>query len=196
MWRATDLLDYLATGGLVMLPLVLVSLMLWTLIFERLLLFRRLERGDPPLAELVRCWRAGLSLPPAAGLRSQLVKVLQAEAALPSALNRRLLDACALRLQAAIDRNLDQIRVLAAVAPLLGLLGTVTGMMATFDAIALFGSGNVRALAGGISEALITTQGGLLVSIPGVLASAVLNLRARRLQERLEETLVLFKRMV
>jgi hypothetical protein len=56
--------------------------------------------------------------------------------------------------------------VLAAVAPLLGLLGTVTGMIATFDVLAVFGTGNAKAMAGGISEALITTQTGLLVALP------------------------------
>ncbi|WP_321390061.1 MotA/TolQ/ExbB proton channel family protein [uncultured Desulfuromusa sp.] len=111
-------------------------------------------------------------------------------------MNRRLLDQCSMQLRQEVHRNIMLIAVLATVSPLLGLLGTVTGMITTFDVIALFGTGNARALAGGISEALITTQSGLLVSIPGVFSSAVLTLRARRLQMRLDESMTTLKRIV
>ncbi|MFC1586279.1 MotA/TolQ/ExbB proton channel family protein [Fibrobacterota bacterium] len=68
-----------------------------------------------------------------------------------------------------VDRHLPLIGVLAAVAPLLGLLGTVTGMVHTFQIIMEFGNSNPILLAGGISEALITTQSGLLIAFPLVL---------------------------
>ena len=68
-----------------------------------------------------------------------------------------------------LDRFSALILVLAAIAPLLGLLGTVTGMIATFDTITQFGTGNPKLLSGGISEALITTELGLIVAIPSVL---------------------------
>ena len=77
------------------------------------------------------------------------------------------------------------IRVLIAICPLLGLLGTVTGMITTFDVLAVFGTGNAKAMAGGISEALITTQTGLLVAIPGLYMKGFLERRARRLQQRI-----------
>ena len=67
-------------------------------------------------------------------------------------------------------RHIPTIMVLAAVAPLLGLLGTVNGMVETFRVIGIHGMGNAQAMASGIKEALITTQAGLLVAIPGVLA--------------------------
>jgi biopolymer transport protein ExbB len=67
-----------------------------------------------------------------------------------------------------MTRSLAVIGVLAAMAPLMGLLGTVTGMITTFDILAIFGTGNVKAMAGGISESLITTQTGLIVAIPGL----------------------------
>ena len=76
------------------------------------------------------------------------------------------------------------------------VLGTVTGMMTTFDVIALFGTGNARAMAGGISEALITTQSGLLVAIPGLLMSAFLIRRADRLEDRLDELIMTLKRHI
>ena len=84
--------------------------------------------------------------------------------------------------------------MLAGVAPLLGLLGTVTGMIETFDVIALFGTGNARAMAGGISVALVTTQSGLLVAIPGLLLAAALSRRSRRLEMRLDEVTAVLSR--
>lgn len=76
--------------------------------------------------------------------------------------------------------------IFAAVAPLLGLLGTVTGMISTFQSITLFGSGDPRIMSGGISEALVTTELGLIVAIPALLAHSFLTGRANRLVEVLE----------
>jgi biopolymer transport protein ExbB len=68
-----------------------------------------------------------------------------------------------------LERFESAITVFAAVAPLLGLLGTVTGMISTFDVITVYGTGDPKLLSGGISEALITTQLGLMVAIPALL---------------------------
>lgn len=73
-----------------------------------------------------------------------------------------------------IERFGTAILVIAAVAPLMGLLGTVTGMIATFDIITEFGTGDPRMLSGGISEALITTKYGLVVAIPTLLLGTLL----------------------
>jgi len=78
------------------------------------------------------------------------------------------------------------IKVIAAVAPLLGLLGTVTGMIATFQAITLFGTGDPKLMAGGISQALVTTVLGLTVAIPLVLLHSVVASRSKSLIEVLE----------
>ncbi|MEZ5277494.1 MAG: MotA/TolQ/ExbB proton channel family protein [Opitutaceae bacterium] len=80
-----------------------------------------------------------------------------------------------------IESGLSLIALTAAVAPLLGLLGTVTGMIKTFQVISLHGAGDARALSGGISEALVTTELGLVVAIPALLVHAWLNRRVRRL---------------
>lgn len=66
-------------------------------------------------------------------------------------------------------KGLSTIKLLATIAPLLGLFGTVTGMINTFESVAIFGLGNPKALAAGISEAMITTQFGLLIALPGIL---------------------------
>jgi len=80
------------------------------------------------------------------------------------------------------------IKIIAVVAPLLGLLGTVTGMIQTFQAITLFGAGDPQTMAGGISQALVTTVLGLVVAIPTVFLHWLASSRAKRIEGTLEET--------
>jgi biopolymer transport protein ExbB len=87
---------------------------------------------------------------------------------------------------ALMHKGLRTLGIFAAVAPLLGLLGTVTGMIETFQSITLFGAGDPRIMSGGISEALVTTELGLIVAIPALLAHSFLTGRANRLVEVLE----------
>lgn len=86
-----------------------------------------------------------------------------------------------------IEFGLNLLKIIAAVAPLMGLLGTVTGMIITFQAITIFGAGDPKAMAGGISGALVTTVLGLLVAIPTVLLHTVTNGQARKIIHVLEE---------
>ena len=86
-----------------------------------------------------------------------------------------------------LARNLTFIKIISVVAPLLGLLGTVTGMINTFQAITLFGTGDPKLMAGGISQALVTTVLGLVVAIPTLLLYTVLNSRSRGLISILQE---------
>jgi biopolymer transport protein ExbB len=85
-----------------------------------------------------------------------------------------------------IERFGTSILVAASVAPLLGLLGTVTGMITTFDIITEFGTGDPKMLSGGISEALITTELGLVVAIPCLLIGTLLSGRASAIMDSLE----------
>ncbi|GAA5525185.1 tol-Pal system protein TolQ [Microbulbifer aestuariivivens] len=87
----------------------------------------------------------------------------------------------------AIESGLNLLKIIAMVAPLLGLLGTVTGMIITFQAITIFGAGDPKAMAGGISSALVTTVLGLVVAIPTVLMHTIVNGRAKRILHILEE---------
>jgi biopolymer transport protein ExbB len=87
----------------------------------------------------------------------------------------------------AITSNVTLIQVISVVAPLLGLLGTVTGMIATFQAITLFGAGDPQTMAGGISQALMTTVLGLCVAIPMTLLHAIVAQRSRSVIHVLEE---------
>ena len=86
-----------------------------------------------------------------------------------------------------LDRGLNTLKVLAAVAPLIGLLGTVVGMILTFQAITLWGTGEPKIMAGGISQALVTTVQGLVAAIPLLLIHSLANGRARIIQQILEE---------
>jgi biopolymer transport protein ExbB len=87
-----------------------------------------------------------------------------------------------------VERFGSTIMVIAAVAPLLGLLGTVTGMIATFDVITEYGTGNPKMLSGGISEALITTELGLMVAIPTLLFGTLLSGQANSILETMERS--------
>ncbi len=86
-----------------------------------------------------------------------------------------------------IEFGLNLLKIISAVAPLMGLLGTVTGMIITFQAITIFGAGDPKAMAGGISGALVTTVLGLLVAIPTVLLHTIVNGQAKKITHILEE---------
>lgn len=94
--------------------------------------------------------------------------------------------------QPKVERFLSMIAVTAATAPLLGLLGTVTGMINTFKLITIFGTGDARQLSSGISEALITTEFGLIVAIPAVIAHAFLSRKAKSIMADMETTAMTF----
>lgn len=86
-----------------------------------------------------------------------------------------------------LNRGITIIKVIAVVAPLLGLLGTVTGMIQTFQAITLFGAGDPQMMAGGISQALVTTVLGLVVAIPAVFLHSLASGKAQSVEDTLEE---------
>ncbi|WP_457665296.1 MotA/TolQ/ExbB proton channel family protein [Thiolapillus sp.] len=86
-----------------------------------------------------------------------------------------------------LQRGLSILKILAVIAPLLGLLGTVTGMIQTFQSITLFGTGDPKLMAGGISQALITTVLGLMAAIPLTFLHALVSARSKALVQVLEE---------
>ena len=102
------------------------------------------------------------------------------------ALNLRL-DEAVMRETPALERWHGVVKVFAALAPLLGLLGTVVGMIITFQQLTLFGTGDPKLMAGGISQALMTTVLGLIVAIPLLLLHSVVANLSRSLVELLEE---------
>lgn len=97
------------------------------------------------------------------------------------------LEEAVLKERPSIESGLAVLKIIAAVAPLLGLLGTVVGMIETFQAITIFGAGDPKNMAGGISGALVTTVQGLVVAIPVVLLHTVVNGRAKAIIHVLDE---------
>ncbi len=103
------------------------------------------------------------------------------------AMFEKMLDA-----KASLNRFIPFVAVSAACAPLLGLLGTVTGIISTFNLMTVFGSGDIKMLSSGISEALITTEYGLYVAIPCVLAHSFLSRKAKSVADKMEQIAVRF----
>ncbi len=161
LWRFFDL------GGPVTWAILGASLLMWTLILERY-------------------WYYLGSLP---GERRKLVarwsEMRDTDRRLRSRLRQLLLDAQALHLR----RYLGTIRTLSATLPLLGLLGTVSGMIDSFGVLADTGSGNVRGLAAGISQALFTTMAGLMTALSGYFFSVNLEARATTALNHLQHQL-------
>ncbi len=188
---------YMRSGGIVMIPILAVSFFMWLLIINRMLFLRRLHINNisrDTAGELVK--NNQLPEDRYQGANSLLVREFLAARSGNPQLDDYILDETVVRLISSLDNHLATIRVLAGIAPLLGLLGTVTGMMGTFDVITIFGTGNAKAMAGGISVALITTQTGLMVSIPGLYMSGFLTRRANNLKYRLAASGIYLKRFL
>jgi len=97
-----------------------------------------------------------------------------------------------IKTQPKLERLLPFVALAAALAPLLGLLGTVTGMIKTFKLITIFGTGDAKSLSSGISEALITTEFGLIVAIPSLILHALLSRKSKGVLASLERTAIGF----
>ncbi len=183
-----SLQDYLRAGGWVMPPLALFAVVLWYAIGYR---YSLLRRGSPKSVRvLINRYRRGAGKPPSGVIDRAIVRGLELrDQASPVSLRRRLDDAFK---DSYIDikRYSTTITTLTAAAPLLGLLGTVIGMIETFDSLgdmSLFSQSG--GIAGGISTALFTTQMGLVVAIPGLIVKGLLNRR----QQAMEVDLAMIK---
>ncbi|GBC62339.1 MotA/TolQ/ExbB proton channel family protein [Desulfonema ishimotonii] len=170
-----DTLEYLNQGGCVLYPLIAVSVWMWYLIIRKLVLLSYWGRQRPGKKKTGQTTEA----------RAVLAEFRENRTADPE-WDRRLLQSLVRRRQNELEKHIQTIFVLAAVAPLLGLLGTVTGMISTFEAISRFGTANARALASGISEALITTQAGLIVAVPGLFMGHYIRRRADNIRMRMD----------
>jgi len=153
--------DFLEMGGPVLLVIGVLSLLMWILIFERIIYFRT---GLPRyMKQFTDQWQVRTER------RSWHARVIR--------------QAMISRAQNKIEQFLPLIKTLLALAPLLGLLGTVTGMIEVFEVMAFSGTGNPRSMAAGVSKATIPTMAGMVVALSGVIASTLL---ARFAHRRLE----------
>jgi biopolymer transport protein ExbB len=173
------LAGYLDAGGFVMPPLVAITLVLWYALGARWTL---LKRGtEKNVRVLLKRHADGRVKAPRGIVDAAIERGLAVRAAGLPHLRRRLDDAFA-GFESDIRRYGATVTATVAVAPLLGLLGTVAGMIETFDSLgdmALFSQSG--GIAGGIATALFTTQMGLVVAVPGVICKALLDRRQQRI---------------
>ena len=166
-----DSVDYMATGGVVVIPLIVLSFWMWLAIFQR---HWRIADYTGRMNLLVPPWvSSDDSETMGPGGWKELVND-----------NRYVSRWIQGEIQP-LRENIGTIQVLAAAAPLLGLLGTVMGMISTFDVISYHGTSNAKALASGVSQALITTQLGLVVAVPGYFFGNHYANRVGRIEQRL-----------
>lgn len=162
-----DVQAFLETGGSVLNFIGVVTVVMWTLMLERFYYFYRVF---PQVADGVqRDWQARDDHSSWAAHQIRRLKVSE------------------LRME--LEDGLAYIRVLVALCPLLGLLGTVTGMIEVFDVMAIAGSGNAKAMAGGVSKATIPTMAGMVAALSGLILSARLEQFAADEGERLADRL-------
>ena len=176
-------LEHIETGGPVMYPLLFVSVIMFFLVIKKALEMREFSKGDRPIKEcLESLGKPGFV---AAPWQRDIIKNFLADRTFDEDLDRSIMEAMMLRQNSFMERYIKSIAILASVAPLLGLLGTVSGMITTFLVIATSGTGDAKALASGISEALITTQTGLVVAVPGLFLANYLRRRTEKLHSRM-----------
>lgn len=185
--------DMIKKGGLWVWPIMFLALLSLTFGLVKLAQFYRFrEPTDAWITAILAALRTGdrdkaLQLAndrnhPAGAVLAKLVSVSENSADLvEETLYEQLM-----AVQSKASSLLSVIAITAATSPLLGLLGTVSGMIATFNLITLFGSGDPKPLAGGISEALITTLFGLVVAIPALILHAFLSRRAQGIVQTTE----------
>ena len=177
-------LAYLQNGGVIMLPLLMVSVWMWALIFRKLISFTRLFHKQTTFRECMAARNQGYAA--GAPWQQELSQHFFIQRTGNSAFDKILALSLTNAMITRTRKHIGTILVLAAAAPLLGLLGTVTGMISTFDVMAHFGTGNARAMAAGISEALITTQTGLFIAVPGLFMGSFLRRRAENLEDAMQ----------
>jgi biopolymer transport protein ExbB len=160
---------FMEMGGPILRWIAVTIFVMWVLMIERLLYFRTTMKTRS--AEIHDRWEA----------RSE----------------RRSWNAHQIRegmisqFQISVSRSINMIQTLVALCPLLGLLGTVTGMIKVFEVMAVSGSGNVRAMAAGVSQATVPTMAGMVGALSGVLLVTLINRRAASEVEFLEDSLTM-----
>jgi biopolymer transport protein ExbB len=169
-------LDLIKAGGWVMVPLILLGIVAMAIVVERFWSLRRKEVLPPGLGEEVREWARGRQLDPkhieVLRRNSPLGELLAAaldQRYRPRELIKERVEDVGRHVTHQLERFMNTLGTIASVGPLLGLLGTVFGMIRMFLDILTAGVGDVNQLAGGIGQALISTAGGLCVAIPAVM---------------------------
>jgi biopolymer transport protein ExbB len=159
--------DFIELGGNVLWAIMLVLFLMWTFILERLWYFYKVHPARK--ASIVEGW--------------------ESRADTGSWYAKRIREGLVSEASIALRQNVGLIKVLIAICPLLGLLGTVTGMIAVFDVMTYSGGGNARAMAGGVSMATVPTMAGMVAALSGVYFGTWLEHKAQVETEKLEDLL-------
>ncbi len=159
--------DFIELGGDVLYAIAFTLFLMWTFILERLWYFYRVHPGKK--REMLEAWesRADTTSWYAKRIREQMIS----------------------ETSVALQQNIGLIKALIAICPLLGLMGTVTGMVSVFDVMTYSGSGNARAMAAGVSKATVPTMAGMVAALSGVYFGTWLEHKARTETEELEDLL-------
>lgn len=167
VWASSS--DFLELGGWVLSWILFTTFLMWTFLIERFWYLRSGHRQA--VADALAVWQARRE--------HSSWYAHQVRRKLLSQVNQRLFE------------TIPMIKTLVALCPLLGLLGTVTGMVEVFDVMALAGSGNPRAMASGVSRAILPTMAGMVAALSGFVLSVQIERMAAREAEALEDRLTM-----
>ncbi|MDG1751433.1 MAG: MotA/TolQ/ExbB proton channel family protein [Thalassotalea sp.] len=159
--------EFLDTGGQVLTVIAGVICLMWLLIFERLYFFLKSYKD----------------------IRNDMIANWQNRSERYSWNAEQIRSAQVSRITELLNNNVAIIQSLVVLCPLLGLLGTVTGMIEVFDVMAISGSGNARSMASGVSRATIPTMAGMVGSLSGVFMVTWLQRKTKRRTEQMEDSL-------
>lgn len=189
------MIELISAGGWLMVPILACSVVSLAIVIERSWALRSKRVMPPQLVRMLRVISDGSSHTSIDGLlrlshRSPLGRILQAGISnypLGREVVKESLQDSGRQVVHELERYLNTLGTIAAITPLMGLLGTVIGMIDVFNVIALRGSGDTELLADGISKALVTTAGGLMVAIPSLLFYRYFQGRVDELVLRMED---------
>lgn len=159
--------EFLDTGGVVLTVIAGVICLMWVLILERLFFF--LGRYKSVKKKIVKSWKGRSDRH---SWNAEKIRAAQIS-----------------RVIEMLKKNVKLIQSLVVLCPLLGLLGTVTGMIEVFDVMAISGSGNARSMASGVSKATIPTMAGMVGSLSGVFVVTWLERKIKRRTQQMEDSL-------
>lgn len=198
-----SLLDHIKQGGFWIIPILLLALVALIAALAKWLQLIRIKPFETATVQSVidaindadfdraRNTAATIRHPAGAILEHGIHSLGKSPAATRDDLEEALFEKF-LETQPPLQRGLPLIAIASATAPLLGLLGTVTGMIETFRLINIFGTGDAKTLASGISEALVTTEFGLIVAIPALILHALLSRKIMGIKSSMEMTSLAF----
>ena len=195
--------EFLGKGGLFMVPILLCSITAVAIFIERLLSLRRQRVVPPGLVRRAEALVAGRDLPAAlellGGSGAAVARVLSAGLRVsgqPRDIVKDRLEEAGRQEAAGLERFVDTLGTIAGVSTLLGLLGTISGMIEIFSVVSTQSAVNPATLAGGISEALITTLAGLSVAIPTIVMHRYLLNKANALTLEMERLCTRFMELL